>query len=82
MKHPVHMTIGELRAAIRGLTDSAYTTPQEALRHFQTRGEDAVWPGFSDNENQALRIQLAALIAACETEAIAPEQALDLRVAA
>lgn len=72
MKHPLELTIPELRAAIRALTDTAGATPVDAVRGYLGRYTEADWNGLTEVEYSALQQLLTAYVAACHAEKIGP----------
>lgn len=73
MTHDVPLTIPNLRAAIRGLTDTATIGPLDALRAFRGAGVLIAVHGLSDNEIATLNELLASYLHACAAESIDPE---------
>lgn len=70
-KYPVQLSLPELRAAIRGLTDTAGVAPLEALRAYLA-DEDVTWDALTGNEDAALHHLLATYVAGCEAAAVDP----------
>lgn len=69
MTHDVHLTLDQLRAAIRGLTDTAELRPQDAVQIHRRDARDIhEIAGLSENERQTLALLLETYVRGCLIE--------------